>query len=1815
MCICHTDNGVCMTKIILLKQTLMNLLTHNSSTPFVNQLSSMFSLNLKATFFLVGLLVFIGNGSLTAETSYTTCDDVTDGGTIAGDETGCNDPVFDPSLIVSTSPATGGSGALEYLWMSTTDDPNGVSAIWNIIPGSSGESFDPGPITQTTYYRRCSKREGCPIWIQESNTVIKEVGCNTVNLGDLVFNDLNGNGIQDAGEPGVAGVMVKLISAGPDGISGTSDDFIESTVTTDSNGNYLFVDVAAGTYVIEFMSNSLPDGFDFTLPNVGDDNNDSDANAIGQTDPFTIDQNSMDDLSFDAGITAGCDLEIKNITGVDPQCNPGTGIIALSIQGGTAPITYLWNNGATTEDLDGVPAGTYCVTITDANGCTDTGCATITGPDPITETVQITPTTCGTQNGSIDLSITGGTGPYTYLWNNGATSQDLFNLAAGTYCVVITDNNGCELNACYVVNSSNGNTVTVNPSNSTICPGETVTLTASGNGTYSWSATGGTFNTTTAQKVIYTMAMPGTYTITVQSTTSQGCTAMGTATVVVANPPSISGNANDATCGANNGSISTSVSSGTAPYTYAWNNGATTADLNNIPAGQYCVTVSDANGCIDTECFNVNNPAVTPVTVTPTNQTICPGESVILTASGASSYSWSATAGNLSSTTGSSVTYTMGMPGTYTITVNATDANGCASMANATVVVANPPSISGNANDATCGANNGSISTSVSSGTGPYTYAWSNGATTANLNNLPAGQYCVTVTDAIGCIDTECFNVNELGANPVTITPTNQTICPGETVTFTASGASSYSWSATGGVFNTTTAQTVIYTMGMPGTYTITVNATDANGCASMANATVVVANPPSISGNTNDATCGANNGSVSTSVSSGTGPYTYAWNNGATTANLNNLPAGQYCVTVTDAIGCIDTECFTLLESGDLSVSLDPMNPFCQGADNGMVTANPTYSGTGSLTYTWNTGATTNKISNLAAGTYCVTVTSTDGCEDTACTTLTAPEAVVADAIIGAAGCNQANGNIKLTVFGGTAPFTYKWDNGDTTRDIEGLAAGVYCVTICDALGCTFTGCFTVDGGVDFTSSISTTDATCYGGSDGSATVSPTGGSAPFTYLWNTGATTATINNLSPGNYCATVTDIFGCSAVSCADVSAPDPVDISIASTNTTCGLDNGTLSVSSTNMISSILWSNGATANTLSNIAAGTYSVTITNTNGCTASGSTTVSVSNDIAVDISPSNSTICPGEEVMLTGTSSLSPAVSYSWSATGGNLSSLNTSGTTYTMMMPGVYTITLDVQNAEGCTSSDQATITVRDPNDPICNPVDDTVNIGDYVWFDINNNGIQDPNELGVGGIDVKLMTAGPDGTFYTADDVTVDLVTTNAQGFYLFEDVAPGDYVIMFCLSSSDTEFTSQDTGGNDLVDSDANPANGKTDPFTVVAGQDDDLSFDAGIILPPSGCDNIIDGGEICCSQIICGANGPVDPITNVTSPSGGSGAIEYIWMSSTVGGAVNMTNYQPIPGATGPEYQPTNIFQTTFIVRCARRDECTVYKESNIIKLEVRPSPAVNIQSLPAFICVGETDDFNATSGGSGVTYEWDLGEGANPSTATGQHLTNISWSTPGTKIVTLTTTNQFCSATIERMVEVGSCANQSNDRFISIEALPVPQEMEVDLRWETNKNMNDFTFLIEHSADGENYEIIYNMEGKEAFENKNYSFLDENARPGRNYYRIKHINNNGRVDNSDDVMTIINDFQVDRFIVFPNPTQDYVIFESLKLTDEQGTIMISDMKGTILDQIVIPANTTRHTIDISNYPPGNYTFFIKYDDIRSYPRMINKIDK
>ncbi len=232
--------------------------------------------------------------------------------------------------------------------------------------------------------------------------------------------------------------------------------------------------------------------------------------------------------------------------------------------------------------------------------------------------------------------------------------------------------------------------------------------------------------------------------------------------------------------------------------------------------------------------------------------------------------------------------------------------------------------------------------------------------------------------------------------------------------------------------------------------------------------------------------------------------------------------------------------------------------------------------------------------------------------------------------------------------------------------------------------------------------------------------------------------------------------------------------------------------------------------------------------------------------------------------------------------------------------------------------------------------------INIGDFVWYDWNKDGLQQPTEQGVPDFQVLLYAPGPDEQIGTSDDELVDLTFTDTYGFYLFECVPEGIYQIVFPIKGvpDNYVFTLPNQGSNDLIDSDADTLTGATEPFEVIAGQEDNFSFDAGLNIV---CIPLDGGSFIGFEQTVC-AGIPVDPLESIWEPGQGLAPVEYLWMSTTLPGIpFNPGTWEIIPGATEADYDPGQLYQTTTFIRCARYEGCEKYTgESNMVTIIVVP---------------------------------------------------------------------------------------------------------------------------------------------------------------------------------------------------------------------------------------------------------------------------------
>ena len=990
----------------------------------------------------------------------------------------------------------------------------------------------------------------------------------------------------------------------------------------------------------------------------------------------------------------------------------GNGTATVSPTGGTPGYTYSWSpSGGTAATATGLAAGTYTVTVTDANGCQATRSFTINQPASALSAASgggSTNVSCfGGSNGTATVAPTGGTGPYTYSWSpSGGTAATASGLPAGTYTVTVTDNNACQTTRSFTLTQ---------PAAALAATASVVLVSCNGgsNGSATINATGGTApytylwsNGATTRTITGLTAGHYTYTVTDANGCSRaynGALNSPAQGAVVTQPSALNTAISrvDVACfGGSNGIAAVSVSGGTGPYTYSWSpNVGSSAVATGLAAGSYTVTVTDNNGCTAQRTIVVGQPAsaLSASVTAQTNNTTYGGTtgSATVTATGGTpgyTYSWSPSGGTAATATGLAA-------GTYTVTIE--DANSCT--VTQSVTITQPTLVvfaQGQTNILCNGSATGSATVGITVGTGPYTYSWSpSGGTAATASGLTAGTYTVTVNGAAGSTATQSFTITQPSALVATAGTTVDVSCNGgangsATVAVSGgTGAYTYSWSPSGGTNATATGLSA-------GSYTVTV--TDANACTTTQSFTITQPVPlVAGAGTINNVSCnGGTNGSATVVASGGTPGYTYSWSpSGGTNATATGLAAGTYTVTVTDAKGCTTTQSFTLTQPPVLVASQGTItNVSCNGGTNGSAKVNVT-GGTGAYTYSWSpTGGTGATATGLSAGTYTVTVTDANGCSTTQSFTLTQPSALVATAgttvnIL----CNgSATGAATVNVTGGTGAYSYSWSpSGGTAATATGLTAGTYTVTVTDANGCSTTQSFTLTQPSALAATAgATVDVSCNGGANGSATVAVTGGTGAYTYSWSpSGGTAATASGLAAGSYTVTVTDANACTTTRTFTISQPAPLVASAGMVNNvSCnGGTNGSAKVNVTGGTAGYTYSwspSGGTNATATGLAAGTYTVTVTDANGCTTTQGFTITQPPVLVATAGTVNNVSCNGgtngsAKVNVTGGTG---AYTYSWAPTGGT-------GATASGLTAGTYTVT--VTDANGCSTTQSFTLT----------------------------------------------------------------------------------------------------------------------------------------------------------------------------------------------------------------------------------------------------------------------------------------------------------------------------------------------------------------------------------------------------------------------------------------------------------------------------------------------------------------------------------------
>lgn len=783
---------------------------------------------------------------------------------------------------------------------------------------------------------------------------------------------------------------------------------------------------------------------------------------------------------------------------------------------------------------------------------------------------------------------------------------------AGTvyYYCLITQPSGIGCNATTTVAAVTVNlapAVVNQPAASTICVGETATLLSltysNGVGTpnYQWYSNTTNGNTgglliTGATNSTYNppTGVSGTtyyYCIVTFPSLAGGCEIITTdATSVIVNDNPVIGSATATICSSTSFSISPTNGGGTiVPLgtTYTW----TTPTIN--PAGSITGAIAEtvAQTSISQTLINTTtSPATVTYTVTPTSGT-CVGTpfpvtitinpsinpNIVVTnntcfgvntasittnitggipfTTGGAPYqiSWTGPSGFTSSAT----TLNNLQPGTYTVTI--ADAGGCPFSNSYTITEPTDIVITVDSeNDITCyNAANGSINITVTGGTGSYGYTWTQNtspfATTEDIANLSPGNYVVTVTDANNCgPKTASFMITEPPLLVVSLVNQTNVLCygastgaisvnviggtPGSGYNFLWSGPNSY-------------ASTNQNLNGIPaGIYDLTV--TDANGCIKNLSVTLTQSTEILIAYTTTPITCyGANNASLSVTLSGGNPPYQFQWNNLSTSLTQTNLAAGNYTITVTDAVGCVKVETIVIPEAPIFTVNPMVTQISCYGANNGSINLNLT-GGIAPVALTWSDGSTAGLIrNNLPPGTYTASISDGTPCYIVRTFTIIQPQPLVLSAnITNAFNCtNTSSGAIDLVVAGGTLPYTYSWSNGGLTEDLANLTSGNYLVNVTDANGCAANAQYAITRPAPIGITVATqTDFDCAAHTvDQNFVAQVSGGIPPYQLLWSSGIVSGANNEImqtsTNGTVLLTATDSNNCSATYAVTVATP--------------------------------------------------------------------------------------------------------------------------------------------------------------------------------------------------------------------------------------------------------------------------------------------------------------------------------------------------------------------------------------------------------------------------------------------------------------------------------------------------------------------------------------------------------------------------------------------------------------------------------------------------------------------------------------------------
>ena len=731
----------------------------------------------------------------------------------------------------------------------------------------------------------------------------------------------------------------------------------------------------------------------------------------------------------------------------------------ISVEGGTMPYTFLWSNGSDMSALNNLNAGSHTVTVTDANNCETTALFQIEQAQEIVIDITIDQSiSCfAVDNGAITANAVGGTGTLSFEWNNGANSNNLNNLSTGEYCLTVSDQNGCTSTACLVLEGSEEIVTSTTVLQNVNCTGENQGAASvsveGGNMPYTFLWDNGA-STATANQL-----SAGNHIVTI--TDANNCSTV--AEVLITEPEALEVDIlinNPTSCGQNNGVLEAIGSGGTGDYSYSWTNNETTTSIASLTAGEYCVSLTDANNCTTSICTTLEMSEAMTATISLNQNLSCfeanDGSATVEAVTGLAPFSYNWDNGE---TTATAIQLETGEH-----QVSITDAANCEEVLS--ITISQPEVLAINIDTinhvSSFGAADGNISASANGGTLPYTFEWDNGiGMVQNPENLAPGTYHLTLTDANGCTENTIVNIIDINLMSITSITVNNVSCngiaDGSINILVEGGEPPYVFNWDNGIEMTANPQGLI-----AGVYQVTIS----DDAGQIIEESIEVTEPTPVVLNNfsaNSLLCnGDSNGMISVEVEGGLPPYAYHWgNNIPNTPNPENLNAGAYELSVTDANACEFV--FSPIEISEPdALGLDPLNiqaPSCFSEADGSISFE-VIGGVAPYTFDWEDTISDNNIANnLSPGTYSLTITDVNNCTFSMDFEVQATSQLQATA--GSLPDNgSSNGMAWIEVEGGTPPYSLNWIDADmqTTDTVSNLIAGTYVVLITDANNCSLT-------------------------------------------------------------------------------------------------------------------------------------------------------------------------------------------------------------------------------------------------------------------------------------------------------------------------------------------------------------------------------------------------------------------------------------------------------------------------------------------------------------------------------------------------------------------------------------------------------------------------------------------------------------------------------------------------------------------------------------------------------------------------------------